>query len=287
MLTTIGKAWYWAQSRIIKIFGDIKFFPAPFFFVYDPGSYRVRGYEVRQVLEQIRPGDILLRGYNKYLNGYFIPGNFSHAGLYLGQVEPCDKPDGELPENFEQHFRPGRQMVVHSMAHGVFMEDVIDFCRCDKLLILRFPDRIEVKPEHASLSDRSDFTDAEIALAEKLEEAEAIEFREAWPIVRNEALRNVGTPYDFSFNFKNYNNMSCTEFLQKCIRALTQFHGVTPIKQRHFGIFNKTIIEPDSYNRECFEKVWKSKEVTWIDDAAVQPTADPKEVADYLPPEAV
>ena len=40
-------------------------------------------------MEIIQPGDVLLRGFNKYLDGKFIPDEkgYSHAGLYAGNNE--------------------------------------------------------------------------------------------------------------------------------------------------------------------------------------------------------
>ena len=127
LLTTI-------RNGFLKFFGDIKIFKFPFFILYDPGSYKVKGYEIRYVLDNIVKGDILVRGYSNYLDGYFIPGFFSHAGLFLGVTQ---KSDMVLTKDIEDKFYEGSQVVIHSMAEGVFMEDIINFCKCDYLLILR------------------------------------------------------------------------------------------------------------------------------------------------------
>ena len=73
------------------MFGDIKVFKWPMFILYDPGSYRVKGEDMREVIQIIEPGDMLVRGYDNYLDGYFIPGYFSHAGLYVGEITENDK----------------------------------------------------------------------------------------------------------------------------------------------------------------------------------------------------
>ena len=99
----------------LNIFGDIKVFPWPMFILYHPEGYGVKGEDVRKVISKAQAGDILVRGYKRYLDGYFIPGFFSHAGLVVQ--------DG---------------MVIHAMADGVFKEDLINFCRCDFMAILRF-----------------------------------------------------------------------------------------------------------------------------------------------------
>jgi hypothetical protein len=56
-------------NGFIKFFGDIKVFKFPLFILYDPGSYKVKGEDMRQVIKIIQPGDILLRGYVNYLDG--------------------------------------------------------------------------------------------------------------------------------------------------------------------------------------------------------------------------
>lgn len=74
------------SERFLTIFGDIKFYKFPLFLIYDPGSYKVKGDDHREVLDLLQPGDILLRAYTNYLDGKFIPGLFSHAALYYGEM---------------------------------------------------------------------------------------------------------------------------------------------------------------------------------------------------------
>jgi len=122
-------------KKFLKFLGDVKIYGTPFFLLLFPKSYEIKGEEMRQVIELIRPGDILIRGYKDYLDGYLIPGFFSHVGLYLGDIPP--KPEVKLPESGKEYYRAGKQMVIHAMAQGVFMEDVLNFCRCDSMVILR------------------------------------------------------------------------------------------------------------------------------------------------------
>lgn len=101
-------------KKAITILGDIKVFKWPFFLLYHPTGYKVTGAQIREVLDLVKPGDILLRGYNNYLDGYLIPGVFSHAGFYYGNNK-----------------------VYHAMAEGVVIDDIIDFCRADYVAVLR------------------------------------------------------------------------------------------------------------------------------------------------------
>ncbi len=106
----IGKIW----QGFLTILGDVKVFPFPMFVVYDPSSYRVKGYHTREAIKCLRPGDVVVRRYCNYLDGWFIPGKYSHSGIYVG--------DGT---------------IVHAIAEDVQRIDVIDFLRCDGFCILR------------------------------------------------------------------------------------------------------------------------------------------------------
>ena len=55
------------KRQFLTCFGDIKVFRWPMFIVYDPGSYLIKGELIREVINLIEPGDILLRKYKNYL----------------------------------------------------------------------------------------------------------------------------------------------------------------------------------------------------------------------------
>ena len=67
-------------------------------------------------MDLIKPGDVLLRGYNKYLDGKFIPDEkgYSHAGIYVG-----------------------KNMVVHAVSPCVKKCHIIDFCEADRIMVLK------------------------------------------------------------------------------------------------------------------------------------------------------
>lgn len=66
------------------------------------------------VLKIIKPGDIILRRYDNYLNNYFIPGFWKHVGLTIS-----------------------KRTVLHALNKGVLEEDLIQFCRTDHICIIR------------------------------------------------------------------------------------------------------------------------------------------------------
>jgi hypothetical protein len=218
-------------NGFIKFFGDIKVFKYPMFLLYDPGSYKVKGEDIRQVIKTIQPGDILLRGYVNYLDGYVIPGFFSHAGLYVGEVKQSDSL-GLKPDQLDD-FKAGDQMVVHSMAEGVFMEDVINFCRCDYMMILRRNSSVES------------------------EESRKTTFNGVYKI----ALSDLGKSYDFKFDFKDFHKLSCTELVFDCCKGFIRDYGID-IKTRRVMLMKKRLITPDDFANSKLDMIWKSKSIT-------------------------
>jgi hypothetical protein len=108
---------YRIKKTFLTVFGDIKIFAGPLWIIYHPYSFRVKGNETRYIASILEPGDIVMRSYINYLDGYFIPKGISkcsHSGVYIGD-----------------------NTIVHSIAEGAMTIDVIDFCRTDRIVILR------------------------------------------------------------------------------------------------------------------------------------------------------
>ena len=107
------------KQVMLDILGDIKVYRFPFFMVYDPSTFLIKGHQTRKAMDIIEPGCILLRGYSCYLDGFLIPGKFSHSAIYIG-----------------------KNKVIHAVAEGVEEIDIIDFLRCDRMCILKPKDHI-------------------------------------------------------------------------------------------------------------------------------------------------
>jgi len=176
--------------KSLLMFGDIKIFPWPMFILYHPKGYGMKGEDVRKVLNIIQEGDILLRGYDNYIDGYFIPGYFSHAGYYAGD-----------------------DMVIHAMGEGTKEEDVINFCRCDYMAIMRMP--------NATKSDIYTAT----TNAENL----------------------IGAAYDFEFEHSD-DEYYCTELITKIWEHKKDELNIKPITIKAlFGLVKKDTITPDQF----------------------------------------
>jgi len=104
---------YKAKSSVINFFADIRFYWLGFV-LFGNSSYQLKGDQMREILNAIKPGDILLRRYNHYLGSVLVPGHYSHAAIYIGD-----------------------DRVIHMLGKGITNEDILTFMRCDDVAIMR------------------------------------------------------------------------------------------------------------------------------------------------------
>ncbi|MCF7821255.1 MAG: hypothetical protein K9M17_02300 [Mariprofundaceae bacterium] len=264
------KRWY---EQFLTWFGDLKFFWLPPIIVYDPSSYRVKGEDVREVISKIRPGDILLRSYVKYVDGWFIPGEFSHVGFFYGPTTEADRKSAgtmidDNPEKLARvqrdEFKVGKQMVIHAMADGVFMEDVINFCRCDKMVILRLPNKLKNRAPKEKVFITQPFVRSEEEIYQKLKQGEDITRSEAVAAAKEMALTCLGARYDFRFDFKDepHNSFSCSELAYYAYRSVARYINLRPKKTCIAKLlFCKDAITPDQFLDTDFKLVWASRSI--------------------------
>ncbi len=259
----------WLAKKFFTWFGDLKYFPYPMWIVWDPGSYRVKGEDAREVIGLVRPGDILLRSYDNYVDGLFIPGRYSHVGLYVGKIDETQRAHaGSLLDNpssqaraKSKFFRSGSQMVIHAMAEGVRMDDVLTFCRCDAMAILRLPAVLGGAPAQADYLFRDElFSALERLIRERLKSGASVTSEEVIPLAIEAALGKVGEEYDFGFDFNKFDSFSCSELIYYCYKSVNQHLELRPRTHRLLGIFSRRdAITPDDYLSTRLEKIWFSR----------------------------
>jgi len=104
-----------AKKKFLSWGADIRVYKSPMFFVFFGDShYKIKGVHMREILNTLKAGDVLLRKYDNYVGSRLIPGYWSHAAMYIGD----DK-------------------VVHMLKGGIATEDILTFMRCDDIAILR------------------------------------------------------------------------------------------------------------------------------------------------------
>jgi hypothetical protein len=100
---------------IIRIFGNIQLFPQPLFcLLWGDSHYKIKGPEMRKILDELQEGDIIMRRYDRYLSGWLIPGYWTHTGVVVSD-----------------------RTIIHAMTKGVVEEDVMTYLRADHIMVLR------------------------------------------------------------------------------------------------------------------------------------------------------
>lgn len=185
------------RNKIVEIFGNIKINKYPLWVWYKPYGYKVRGEQVRQLLTVCKPGDVLLRGYNGYLSSQLI-GEWSHIGLILNDTQ-----------------------VIHSLSEGVIVDDILNFFRTDRIIVLR----------------------------PKLNKKELAN-------ILKEATQYIGRDYDFGFSLKTPNELYCTELLFKIFKKVHDKLGIYISENTYVGFIKLDIIEPvDFLTFKGFSKI--------------------------------
>jgi len=109
---------YNIKASVMSWFSDIRIYRGGFV-LFGPSSYQLKGNEMREILNIIEPGDILLRRYSHYIGSLLIPGYFSHAAVYVGD-----------------------NSIIHMLGEGITKEDILVFLRCDDIAVLRAKDKM-------------------------------------------------------------------------------------------------------------------------------------------------
>jgi len=96
------KLWAWFLTK----FGDIMLSTSP---------PLVSAKEMRKAMGIVQAGDVLCRRFDCYLDGFFIPGKYTHSGIMIDE-----------------------KTIVHSIAENVQIIDILDFIKdTDGFIILR------------------------------------------------------------------------------------------------------------------------------------------------------
>jgi hypothetical protein len=273
----------------IEWLGRLKYYTGPFALVQHRGGYKIKGEEVRTLLGVLREGDILLRGFDGFVDGAFIRWSaadrgparyFTHVALYLGDIDDArDRPlvatDLQVPaagepgrwvaasEAVREQFRsnanyyaPGPQRVVHALAHGVHTEDILSFVRCDYLMVLRLPEQIA--------TGRA---------------GEVLGRDEVLAQVRRHALGEIGSGYNFLFEGSHdRRRYTCAEFVYHCLAGVQQHLG---LRLRVHGflrcLFRRKTISPADIHaavaRGKLTEEWRSGSLQEKKEVSLEPSS--------------
>ena len=172
------------------------------------------------------------------------PPGYKLKGEHYRLIKPVLKPGDILLQRFEgwidKWFIPGfwnhgaiyiggvKEQVVHATSEGVLIEDVINFMRTDHLIVLRLKNKLA--------------TEIGIKKAESI----------------------VGAEYDFSFDFSDNTQFSCTEVIDYCYPELFT-------KSKHLG---RMMLSPDDITLSpSIKTIWDSRKykTEWSEVPQIQP----------------
>ncbi|HET7833134.1 MAG TPA: hypothetical protein VFK88_09240 [Gallionella sp.] len=299
-----GKWWDRLGDKFVAWIGTVKFFTSPFCMVEDPGSYRIKGADIRALLDgqkepvnpeaklPLQPGDILLRGYDGYVDGELIRRTggvqgsgkyFSHAALYVGALgeqdreivarrlqvsdgkggyRPATEAEKDKVRNDPAYFQTGPQMLIHSMSKGVFVEDILTFVRCDYLIVLRLPDVIKLGEPELKNKPLLELAEEALKIDSDLVQGMHHDRKDIVAAARRSALGRIGSAYDFQFdNSTTFHRFSCSGFVYYCYKSVQRYIGVEPKKHSFAGLFSRITVSPtDIYDAAArqgkLEIVW-------------------------------
>ena len=222
-------------------------------------------------------------------------GRFTHAALYVGRMAQPDRqhaaadisgyawdqdrriPAAALPahrEAMRERFFdsvlqphsdgswPDNAMVIHAMAEGVQMEDILSFCRCDYLQVLRLPDTFQGVP-HTDVAPVFALQPGspEQRLASQLLADHTLQRHEATRLACAAALGKLGAEYDFACNdVKAFQSFSCAELVFYCYRGVAQWLDMHPRRHGFLGLWPRRLtVTPDDFTETRLQTVWKSR----------------------------
>jgi len=189
------KFFYRLQATFLTWFGNIKVFKWPLFIIYDPTVFSMPGEKILEVRNLLQPGDVILRGFSMYLDGMFVPGDYSHGAIYVGD-----------------------DTIVHAVAKGVSKINIVDFCECDRICILR--------PS----------------------EGQALAIKRALEFVENDV------PYDFGFK-RDTSALYCFELCAECYKEL---NVKIIRKTAMFELIKKKVYLAESFlTSDAFQRVFE------------------------------
>lgn len=111
------EAFYKYKGVILPVLLNVRFSKKPFWMMYQPQDYKIKGQIVQKICKVLKPGDIILRGFDSsFIDRAIVPNKhgYTQSGIYIG---------------FNR--------VVHMTTKGIQNTHVFDFCKADKIAICR------------------------------------------------------------------------------------------------------------------------------------------------------
>lgn len=231
-------------------------------FLLYPKLFPVKSKEINvdKIKSDARPGDIILRRYNYYIDSIVFSENsyFTHVGICNGEGNTATE-------------------VLHCTAKGgVHSISIAEFCQCDHIAILRFsldeseeekqilgyineqkPD--DQAPEEIIQNERKIFEllqkrlMSETTTITKNDSSSFTEYVKETVLSRAVSLKGK-IEYDFNFNFRDFTRMSCVEYVWYCFKCIYPLHRIKEESFEFFDWVKLPVIIPDVFIKNDFFK---------------------------------
>jgi hypothetical protein len=173
-----------------------------------------------QLVQLLRPGDVLVVRKEYAATNYFLPGYWPHAALYLGTI--CDLADHGLTDH--EHVRPrwGQLSAAGPATSVLLPNDSHAWADAEPhpCVLEAMKDGVRIR------SVNSPFNSDSIVVVRPLLDAKNI------AVGLTRALMHEGKPYDFDFDFSVSHRLVCTEVVYRA------YEGIGDVRfdlKRHVG----------------------------------------------------
>lgn len=250
----------------------------PLFLLYNIAPLTISGEQTREVIQAITPGDLLARFHSNALDRWLLGGTFQEMALYLGKVS-----DVELKKfarvNSLITCPMGEQMVIRATPTGLILEDLISFCRCDGLAVMRLPPLLKPLRASEELPIRlhtyfnthlhpdvppNPLIKAERELAMHLLQGKSVKSANVLPLLYRLSLNQLGvspeTQYDFldAFGFDRLHTTVSSAFIYFVCKSFSWQLDIEPHPHRVWGKPYRFIAADDYVDNVVLEEVWKA-----------------------------
>ncbi len=224
----------------------------PFHFYTDANKKASKRIDFKTIAPLIKNCDIVLRRYTNYLDGLIFSQNsyFSHVGIVYRDAY----------NNYHVYHAEGKD--------GVHMSTLEEFLVCDDVAFLRFSfntnhDVVNIRQyvidDLRSTTDIPHLNHRELTVFDSMVQKASPktaatllqsdqQFEEEYaPVILERARSLLKTAYDLDFNFTDFNQLSCIEFVWYCFKCLFPVHQIKVQDFEYFKFLKLPVIIPDVF----------------------------------------
>ena len=150
--------------------------------------------ELKPYLLTLKPGNIIVTKTRRYLSSEFIPGQWKHSAIFLGnrkQVNEYFGQNNNILKSLQNHYSTGNEfLIIDSNSDGVRIHPIKDLSNLSKVSLLN----------------------GIMAFQLEIPKTDQLKFI-------NKAMAQVGKAYDFDLRMEDKSALFCSELLVLSLQA--------------------------------------------------------------------